>query len=153
MFHLGIFIANIRRPGSTSTLDWNAHPLDLSSNTNLQTLEFDIGAILPIIWNSLPFIPAMLSTISSTRFSTTSIRLANFDEHVVPPATLSTIDGILDQSRFCSLSTVNIHVGSDAPQVTEGKFPKTVHSAVYAMMPKMVKKGVLQITHGDTRWH
>ena len=129
-------------------LDWKETPLDLSSNTNLQTLNFETNVMLPYVWGSLPTIPEMLSTVTSPYLSTFSVHLSNLDEEPVPSRCLSTMDDILE--RFRSLSEVKLHAnvhakyGSGREQALE-----RIHRSIHLAMPKMLEKGALCIESAE----
>lgn len=126
--------------------DWKENPLDLASNTNLRTIEFLTNVMLPYVWGHLPTIPEMLSTVVSPHLSTLGVHMANLDEEPVPSACLFSIDGIMSQPHFRSLSAMNLYaevntsLGTSKEQMLE-RIQSTIHSA----MPNMLKRGVLHV--------
>ncbi|KAH8101949.1 hypothetical protein BXZ70DRAFT_1007180 [Cristinia sonorae] len=126
--------------------DWKKHPLDLSSNTGLRTLEFRPNVFLPIVWGSLPTVPEMIATVNSPHLSTLTVHIANLDEDPVPTGSLSSIDDILDRPHFRTLSALQIVAGIHS-KFEDGR--ESCQERTYAMirsaMPKMFERDLMKV--------
>ncbi|OBZ73917.1 hypothetical protein A0H81_06415 [Grifola frondosa] len=134
-------------------LTYEAHFQSLASNINLRSIAIQLIKH-PISW---PDVARMLSHLTTRQLQKVTLEVSVFRQASTPIATddgdalatgLNRVDEILSSEQFARLDLIDMHVTLDR---NAGMPPNELHSIVEGRLHRLHARGILRLTHMETR--